>query len=88
MNSISNTGSIAALYGNTVCVYVCDWIFTWLGSRQYWFPKDPPLLATVGHSFKSTSTDRRRLTALCLTWRSPVQVLTEVDVPDLQWASQ
>jgi hypothetical protein len=40
---------------------------------------------TVGHSFKSTPTNGPRFTALGYPWRSPIQVSTEVDVPELQW---
>jgi hypothetical protein len=36
---------------------------------------------TVGHSLKSTSTNGRRFTALSFPWQSPIQVLTETDVP-------
>jgi hypothetical protein len=35
---------------------------------------------TVGHRFKSTPTNGPRLTALCLPWWSPIQLLTEADV--------
>jgi len=34
---------------------------------------------TVGHTLRATPTNGHRLTALCLPWRSPIQVLTEVD---------
>jgi hypothetical protein len=37
------------------------------------------LLASVGHSLESTPTNGRRFTALSLPWRSPIQLLTEVD---------
>jgi len=39
-----------------------------------------PCQQTVGHRFKSTSTNELRFTAPGLPWWSPIQVLTEVDV--------
>lgn len=43
--------------------------------------------ATAGYILKSTLTDRPRFTAPGLTWRSPIQVLVEVDVPQVQRTS-
>jgi len=42
-------------------------------------------IKTVGHRLRSTPTNGHRFTALGLPWRSPVQVLTEVNIAYLQW---
>ena len=39
---------------------------------------------TVGHRLRSTPTNGHRFTALSLPWRSPIQVLTGLDVAQLQ----
>jgi len=42
---------------------------------------------TVGHRLRSTPTNGHRFTALSLPWWSPIQVLTGLDVTQLQWPS-
>jgi len=57
-----------------------DWLFDWL---IYVRVSTITAIWTVGHILRSTPTNGNRFTALSLPWRSPIQVLTEVDVTSL-----